>query len=170
MTEPSQELLKTLLELREKLSRPPHIPPELEVELPLSDLDTVLGSSQVLNSQAAKDKIRLNKRSLVPRRSSSRFAAISSKKMSLTMPLDNIFRRNRMRCSLPIIPKARSHSCSNSISNSISDSDAVSSASSVQSVPETSEQAQLKKKKPKSLIRNLKRRMSLSSYTKDQTQ
>ena len=136
------------------------------MELPLSDLDTLLGSSQVLNCQAAKDKIRLNKRSLVPRRSSSRFAAISSKKMSLTMPLDNIFRRNRMRCSLPIIPKARSNSCS----NSVSDSDAVSSASSVQSVPETSEQAQLKKKKSKSLIRNLKRRMSLSSYNKDQTQ
>ena len=155
-------MLRTLLELREKLSRPPHVPPEMEVELPLSDLDTLLGSSQVLNCQAAKDKIRLNKRSLVPRRSSSRFAAISSKKMSLTMPLDNIFRRNRMRCSLPIIPKARS--------NSVSDSDAVSSASSVQSVPETSEQAQLKKKKPKSLIRNLKRRMSLSGYSKDQTQ
>ena len=166
MTEPSQELLKTLLDLREKLSRPPHIPPALQVELPPSDLDTVLSSSQVLSSQAAKDKIRLNKRSLVPRRSSSRFAAISGKKMSLSMPLDTIFRRNRMRCSLPIIPKARSHSCS----NSISDSDAVSSASSVQSVPETSEKAQLKKKKPNALIRNLKRRMSLSSYNKEQSQ
>ena len=165
MAEPSQDMLKTLLELREKLSRPPHIPPEVEVELPPSDLDTVLCSSQVLSSEAAKDKIRLNRRSLVHRRSSSRFAQISSKKMSLSMPLDNIFRRNRMRCSLPIIPKARSHSCS----NSVSDSDAVSSASSVQSVPETSEQTQ-KKKKPKSLIRNLKRRMSLSSYNKDQSQ
>ena len=166
MTEPSEELLKTLQEVREKLSRPPHIPPDLEVDLPPSDLDTVPTSSQVLSSQAAKDKIRLNKRSLFPRRSSSRFANISGKKMSLTMPLDNIFRRNRMRCSLPIIPKARSHSCS----HSISDSDAVSSASSVQSVPETSEQAQLKKKKPKSLFKNMKRRMSLSSYNKDQTQ
>ena len=139
------------------------------MERPVSELDLVLSSAQVLNCQAAKDKIRLAQRSLTSRRSSSRFGTLAQKKLSLTTPLDNLFRRNRMRCSLPIMPQARSQSCS----NSISDSDAVSSASSVQSVPESSdktEQVIMKKKKTKSLLKQMKRRMSLSSYNKEQIQ
>ena len=153
-----------MLDLRQSLLRSPHIPPAPDQELPQSEFDQVLGETPtLLNSDFAKDKIRLSNRALVQRRTLTKYSGAKISCLSATTPVNlEMFRRTLVRASLPIISHQRSASCSNSTSDV---SDIVSTASSVQSVPDSSADGETltKKKKSKSLLKQMKRRMSFTS-------
>ena len=83
------------------------------------------------------------------------------------LPLEGVLRGSLLRCSLPAAVSGVSHQRSVSCSNSVSDSDAASSASSVQSEAVSaageSMASGVTKKKSKSLLKQMKRRMSFTN-------
>merc|ERR1719300_450795 len=161
-TDDGNEIFSRMSELRDNLLRAPHVPPAVDVSIQLSDFDQAIVNTNVLNSNLAKDKIRLVNRSRNQRRLGNKHLSATKQRFSFTAPLnmDNILIRNHLRASLPI-----NHQRSASCSNSISDSDAASSCSSVQSVPEFSEghYPADKKRKSHSLLKKMKRRMSFTN-------
>jgi len=161
-TDDGNEKFSRMSELRDNLLRAPHVPPAVDVSIQLSDFDQAIVNTNVLNSNLAKDKIRLVNRSRNQRRLGNKHLSATKQRFSSTAPInmDNILMRNHLRASLPI-----NHQRSASCSNSISDSDAASSCSSVQSVPEFSDghYPADKKRKSHSLLKKMKRRMSFTN-------
>jgi len=161
-TDDGNEKFSRMSELRDNLLRAPHVPPAVDVSIQLSDFDQAIVNTNVLNSNLAKDKIRLVNRSRNQRRLGNKHLSAAKQRFSFTAPInmDNILLRNHLRASLPI-----NHHRSASCSNSISDSDAASSCSSIQSVPEFSDGhfPADKKRKSHSLLKKMKRRMSFTN-------
>ena len=142
--------------MRQQLIRTPFIPPAPQLDLPESDFDKITGETQVLDSAPAKDKIRLFRRSLSYRRIKSKYSKTQTMKLSSTAPanLELFFRRNLLRSSLPVNLQ-RSASCS--------ESDGLSSASSIHS-NESLDKINSGKKKSRSLLKQMKRRMSFTNH------
>ena len=85
-------------ELRDNLLRAPHVPPAVDVSIQLSDFDQAIVNTNVLNSNLAKDKIRLVNRSRNQRRLGNKHLSATKQRFSSTAPInmDNILMRNRV--------------------------------------------------------------------------
>lgn len=159
--ETGHDLLNNLLDLRQKLIRSPYIPPAPELDLPEAEFDKVIGQPEILESAPAKEKIKLSRRSLVYRRTKSKYSKSTlsqSFRLSSTTPanMEMFFRRTILRSSLPVNLQ-RSASCS--------ESDGLSSASSIHSGQsnDSLDKVTAGKKRSKSLLKQMKRRMSFTN-------
>ena len=97
-------MITKMLGLRQKLLKTPNIPAAPSLDLPTSELDDILGIAKPLDCAGAKDRISLLRRSLVPRRTMSRYGynvALStrlSQSMTHASLLDSaMFRRSLLR-------------------------------------------------------------------------
>ena len=97
-------MITKMLGLRQKLLKTPNIPAAPSLDLPTSELDTIICATKPLDCSAAKERISLLRRSRVPRRAMSRYGynVALSNRLSQTMTQANLldsamFRRSLLR-------------------------------------------------------------------------